>query len=106
MNVATFEGIVENGQIKLPKNVRVPERTKVYVVIPGIGLPGALRLMSPRLAHPEQAKDFNMTIIPNFGVQRTKAAVGAAMVEQQNPELPQLRRSPNYRPSPGGLGSP
>lgn len=68
MNVATFEGIVENGQIKLPKNVRVPERTKVYVVIPGVGQPGAMRLMSPRVAHPEQAKDFKMTIIPNANV--------------------------------------
>jgi hypothetical protein len=65
MNVATFEGIVENGQIKLPENVRVPERTKVYVVIPGTAQPGAARVMSPRLAHPEQAQDFKMTVIPN-----------------------------------------
>ena len=65
MNVATFEGIVENGQIKLPENVRVPERTKVYVVIPGAGQPSATRLMSPRLAHPEQAQDFKITVIPN-----------------------------------------
>jgi hypothetical protein len=65
MNVATFEGIVENGQIKLPENVRVPERTKVYVVIPGAGQPSATRLMSPRLAHAEQAQDFKVTVIPN-----------------------------------------
>ena len=65
MNVATFEGIVENGQVKLPDNARVPERTKVYVVILGVGQPGATRLMSPRLAHPEQAKDFEITVIPN-----------------------------------------
>jgi len=65
MNVATFEGIVENGQVKLPENVRVPERTKVYVVIPGVGQPGATRLMSPRLAHPEQAKDFQVAVIAN-----------------------------------------
>lgn len=63
MNVATFEGIVENGQVKLPENVRVPERTKVYVVIPGVGQSGAIRMMSPRLAHPEQAKDFEITVI-------------------------------------------
>ena len=65
MNVATFEGIVENGQIRLPDNIRVPERTKVYVVIPGAGLPSAARLMSPHLAHPEQAKDFEVTVIAN-----------------------------------------
>jgi len=68
MNVATFEAVVVNGQIKLPDNLHVPEQTKVYVVIPGIGEPGAIRLMSPRLAHPEQALDFQKTIIPNGNV--------------------------------------
>jgi hypothetical protein len=65
MNVTSFEGIVEKGQIRLPDNIRVAEQTKVYVVIPGGGQPGATRRMSPRLAHPEQAKDFEMTIVPN-----------------------------------------
>jgi hypothetical protein len=65
MNAATFEGIIENGHIKLPENVRVPERTKVLVVIPGADQPGAARWTSPRLAHPEQAKDFEVTLIPN-----------------------------------------
>ena len=68
MNVATFEGIVENGQIRLPENVRVPEKTKVYVVIPGMGQPTLARLMSPRLANPEQAKDFKKTVIANVKV--------------------------------------
>ena len=68
MNIATFEGIIENGQIKLPENVRVPDRTKVYVVIPGVGLPSAARWMSPRLADPDQAKDFMKTVIPNANV--------------------------------------
>ena len=65
MNVASFEGIIENGQIRLPGNIRVPERTKVYVVIPGAGKPSAARLMSPRLVHPDQAKDFEITVIGN-----------------------------------------
>ena len=68
MNVATFEGIVVNGQIRLPEDLHVPERTKVYVVIPGIGQPGTIRWMSPRLAHPEQAQDFEKTIVPNANV--------------------------------------
>jgi len=59
MNVATFEGIVENGQVKLP------ERTKVYVVVPGVAQPSATRLMGPLLAHPEQAQDFQITVIAN-----------------------------------------
>ena len=65
MSVATFEGIIENGKIKLPDSIRVPERTKVYVIIPGVSQPGPMRIMSPRLAHPEQAKDFELTVIPD-----------------------------------------
>ena len=65
MNVATYEGIVENGQVKLPENVHVPEKTKVYVVIPGASHPSEMKVRSPRLAHPEQAEDFKKTIIPN-----------------------------------------
>ena len=64
MNVTSFEGIVEKGHIKLPENVTVPERTKVYVVIPDAGEPKPIRLMSPRLLYPEQAKDFEITVIP------------------------------------------
>jgi len=65
MNASTFEGVVENGQIKLPENVHIPERTKVYIVVPGMGESTPVRVMSPRLARPEQAKDFNMTVTPN-----------------------------------------
>ncbi len=65
MKVATFEGIVENGQIKLPEDVHVPERTRVYVVIPGVGQPSIAGWTSPRLAHPEQAGDFQKTVIPD-----------------------------------------
>lgn len=31
---ATIEAIVENGQIRLPPNTHLPERAKVYVVVP------------------------------------------------------------------------
>jgi hypothetical protein len=68
MNLTTFEGIVEDGQIKLPENVHVPERTKVYVVIPGAAQPGETRWPSPRLAHHEQAQDFIKTILHNADV--------------------------------------
>jgi hypothetical protein len=36
MGIATFEGVVENGQIRLPAAVRLPERTRGYVVIPDV----------------------------------------------------------------------
>jgi hypothetical protein len=61
-NVTTLEGIVENGQIKLPRNISLPERARVYVVIPGLESIPAIRIASPRLADPEQAADFVMQV--------------------------------------------
>lgn len=58
----TLQGTVENGQIKLTENVRLPEHTLVYVVIPPTMRPSAC-VVSPRLAHPEQAADFEMEVI-------------------------------------------
>jgi len=64
MSATTFEGVVEHGQIKLDSDVRLPDGTKVYVVVPGIELEQkAVHLHSPRLAHPEQAADFDLEII-------------------------------------------
>jgi hypothetical protein len=34
MPVATFQGTVEKGQVKLASGVRLPEKAKVYVVVP------------------------------------------------------------------------
>lgn len=62
MNVATFSAVVENGQIRLPENVRLPEKATVYVVVPGITAPSSRAMVSPRLAHPEQAADFVKTV--------------------------------------------
>jgi hypothetical protein len=58
MGITTIEGVVENGQIRLPATVRLPERTKVYVIIPEVEVQGVAYIGSPRLVHPEQAADF------------------------------------------------
>jgi hypothetical protein len=63
MAILTFEGVVENGQIRLRDNVTLPERSKVYVVIPDEGTAPQAHVYSPRLAHPEQAADFAKQII-------------------------------------------
>jgi hypothetical protein len=63
MKVATFEGVVENGQIRLPANVRLPEQARVYVVIPGVEVPSGAYIGSPRLMHPEQAADFKKEVV-------------------------------------------
>ena len=44
----------------------LPEKAKVYVVVPGISESGVQRVAhipSPRLAHPEQANDFVKEVI-------------------------------------------
>ena len=63
MAILTVEGIVENGQIRLRDHVVLPERAKVYVVIPDAGAPPFARAYSPRLVHPEQAADFTKQVI-------------------------------------------
>ena len=63
MKVATFQGIVENGQIRLTENVRLPEKAIVSVVIPGVEAPFVARMGSPRLAHSEQAADFQKEMV-------------------------------------------
>lgn len=62
MSVVTLEAIIEDGQIRLPSNIRLPERTKVFVVIPGVEVERTGRIASPRLARPEQAADFVMEV--------------------------------------------
>ena len=62
MTILTVEAIVEHGQIRLPANVRLPDKAKVYVLVPGVPSEPAARIASPRLAHPEQAADFAMEV--------------------------------------------
>ncbi len=63
MSVATFEGIVEDGQRRLKPDVRLPDRTKLYVLVPDVQVVPVARIVSPRLAHPEQAVDFKMGVV-------------------------------------------
>ena len=63
MKGATYEGIVQNGKIRLPDGIHLPELTKVYVVVPEAESKLIGHLRSPRLAHREQAIDFKKEII-------------------------------------------
>lgn len=63
MGVVTFEGVVEHGQIRLRTDVHLPDKTKVYVVVPGIRIEQVAHIFTPRLAHPEQVVDFEMEIV-------------------------------------------
>ncbi len=63
MGIMTLEGVVDNGQIRLTGNIRLPDNTKVYIVVPDFQIEQVARIFSPRLAHPEQAKDFKMKVV-------------------------------------------
>lgn len=62
MAVVTYEGIVEDGQIRLRGGVRLAERATVYVIVPDSTGPRPARLVSPRLADPSRIADFRMLV--------------------------------------------
>jgi hypothetical protein len=63
MSVTTIEGVVENGQIRLPARVRLPEKAKVYVVVPDSEVTFFAYIGSPRLVHSEKASDFEKVVV-------------------------------------------
>ena len=63
MGATTIEGVVENGRIRLSATVRLPERAKVYVIIPDVEVQPVAYIGRPRLAHPEQAANFTKEVI-------------------------------------------
>ncbi len=63
MAVVTLEGVIENGQIRLPAHLHLPDKTKVYVLIPNFEAKQIARIPSPRLLHPEQAADFKKEVV-------------------------------------------
>lgn len=62
MSVISFEGIIENGLIKIPQTLNVPNHTKVYIIVPDYNVKRQAKISSPRLVHPEQANDFKKTV--------------------------------------------
>lgn len=61
--IQTYEAIYESGVIRLKDNIRLPENTKVYVMVPEGGEKLSYRITSPRLAHPEQSADFVKEVV-------------------------------------------
>jgi hypothetical protein len=62
MTITTYEGVVEKGKIRLKLGVKLPEKAKVYVVVPDLQIGKTARVLTPRLANPAQAKDFKMEV--------------------------------------------
>lgn len=64
MDIITYQGVVEkNGEVRLPENIHLPEKTKVYVIVPAIAVQPISYIGTPHLAHPEQAGDFKKEVI-------------------------------------------
>ena len=61
MSVLTLEGLVEDGRIRLLEGATLPDKTRVYVVVP-VADPQMPRIRSPRLADPRQAGHFSMQV--------------------------------------------
>ena len=62
MKVATYEGVVENGQIKLSEAPRLSEHAKAYIVVAGVEVVPHFRVRSPRLAERARAGDFTKEV--------------------------------------------
>ena len=62
MKVATFNGVVENGRILLTEDVKLPDKTKVFVVVPDFEVKPVARIVSPRLSNPEDASFFKKEV--------------------------------------------
>ena len=47
----------------LPPEADIPDKTRVYVLVPNSDVDRTYKIMSPRFADPAQAKDFKLEVI-------------------------------------------
>ncbi|MGA2063769.1 MAG: hypothetical protein ABSG86_02315 [Thermoguttaceae bacterium] len=62
MSAVVYEGVVEQGQIRLPPGAQLPENTRVYVLVPGASEKREAHIRSPRLADPTHAARFELEV--------------------------------------------
>ena len=62
MTITAYEGVVEKGKIRLKTGIRLPDNTKVYVVVPDTQTKRTARVTSPRLVDRKKVADFKMEI--------------------------------------------
>ncbi len=56
--VRAYQGVVDNGLIRLDPEVRLPENAQVFVVVPENVDTRPLQIHSPRQVHRNQLPDF------------------------------------------------
>ncbi len=62
MKVLPYEGIVDNGMIRLEEGVQLPVKAGGYVIVPELEPSRVAHVYSPRLAHPAQVKGFRLEV--------------------------------------------
>jgi hypothetical protein len=62
MGVIAVEGVVENGQVRLRPDVQLPEKARVFVIVPDAETVPTGQDALPRSIYPEQVRDMGMTI--------------------------------------------
>lgn len=65
MNSAAYDAVVEDGQIRLPDNTVLPDRTRVIVIVPAHDEPASSspRIPSPRLSNPADLNELRKTVV-------------------------------------------
>ena len=63
MSVPTLEGIVENGQIRVRSDIHLPEKARVFIVIPDAPATHEAHIYRRGLVSPKQAADFKLEVI-------------------------------------------
>ena len=58
-----FEGVVKDGHIRLISDVRLPDNTKVFVVVSDLQVEQVAHVFTPRLVHSEQVADFVLEVV-------------------------------------------
>ncbi len=62
MKGTTYEATVRDGCVVLPEDAHIPDNTRVYVVVPASNVAERVRMMSPRLVHRDDVRDFTMQV--------------------------------------------
>jgi uncharacterized protein (DUF433 family) len=80
MSVTTFEGVVDRGQIKLPADVQLPDKARVYVIVPEYKPERDDQSISPPATNASSAPTLEMEVIS---------------LNQVEPEYPHLELRPD-----------
>ncbi len=102
MKVITYEGTVENGQIRFSEPVSLPEKARVFVVIPETGIPRAhVRSPGSRTPSKRLTSRWKSPRMPAYDDDGFAPAAPVARVVLRHPDTGQgVTDLPQKSPSP------